>query len=153
MRKIFVFVSIVILLANSRAVLAAETTSETVNGVITEVQKVETDSFPEYHLTIRILQGQYKDQYVEKVFTQVQFSQWDFTPEVGQTLVLRIAMTTSDFDVNIISLSRQGNLFILFLIFFASCLWTKKRVFVFGIIDRVRDHHLHILYPARVEGL
>ena len=82
-------------------------------------------------MTIRILKGQYTDEVIEKTFTQVQFSQWDFAPETGQKLVLRIYTTSDAFEANIISLSRQGNLVLLFFIFFALLLaFGRKKGFL-----------------------
>ena len=131
MRKTLILIFIVILLTNGKTALAAETYEETVIGEIIDITIVEKDTFPEYHLTIRILRGQYTDEVIEKTFTQVQFSEWDFVPETGQKLVLRIYTTSDGFEVNIMGLSRQGNLLILFLIFFALLLaFGRKKGFL-----------------------
>ena len=131
MRKTLIFIFIVIILTNGKTALAAETNEETVIGEIIDVTIVETDTFPEYHLTIRILKGQYTDEVIEKTFTQVQFSQWDFVPETGQKLVLRIYTISDGFEANIISLSRQGNLALLFIVFFALLLaFGRKKGFL-----------------------
>lgn len=139
MKRILTLLLIFIVLSSfiSNDALADDNTTETINGVITEVQMVETESFPEYHLTIRILQGHFKDQLIQKVFTQVQFSQWDFKPKVGQTLVLHITPTSSGFDANIMGLSRQRNLLILFLIFFALLLAFGRKKGILSLVSLI----------------
>ncbi len=116
--RLLLTVFLLLLLAANTA-LAAEPTAETVTGEIIDMYAVETETFPEYHLTIRILDGSYKDRMIEKVFSQIQYSQWDFVPAKGQKLVLCIYASGTGFEANIISLSRQGDLTLLSVIFAA----------------------------------
>ncbi len=108
-----------LLLVSSTTALAASTNEQTIKGEILDVLVEQTDTFPEYQLKIRILEGQYTNQIIETTFMQVQYSQWDFVPKIGQTLVLHVSLIGNDINVNIIGLSRQNNLIFLFLIFLA----------------------------------
>lgn len=96
----------------------AKTDEETVTAKVIDVTVVQSDTFPEYHLTLCILEGTHKDQLIDVVFTQVRYSQWDFVPKAGQSLVVRVYQSASGVSVNVVSLSRQGNLSLLFFIFF-----------------------------------
>ena len=117
MRKRLLLTVFLLLLLAGNTALAAAAEAETVTGKIIDVYTVETETFPEYHLTVLILDGRYKDQTIEKTFSQIDHSQWDFIPEKDQRLVLCTYAAGEGFDVNIISLSRQSHLTLLSVIF------------------------------------
>ena len=131
MKKIISILCMAMLLISGEPALAADAEGETVNGEITDLSIVETDTFPEYHLTIRVLEGRHQDELIETTFTQIQYSQWDFVPEIGQTVVLSIYTTDQGIETSIVNLSRQGNLFLLFFIFFVLLLiFGRKKGFL-----------------------
>jgi len=118
MIKGFSILIVIILLFSGTTAVAAEKDEETVTGKIIDITEKPTDTFPEYHMSVRLLDGSYKDELIQVTFTQVKYSQWDFIPNVGQTLVLRVFTTSEGVGANVVSVSRQDNLTLLFLIFF-----------------------------------
>lgn len=116
MKKIILLVFILLLFGGNA--LAEDDAYETVNARITDVKVTEEAVCNEYRLTMYILEGQFKGELISLNFVPIRFSQYDFEPREGMTVLLSVYHSEAGIHADVLGLSRQSNLTILFAIFF-----------------------------------
>lgn len=117
MKKIIILIVFIVVLFGGNA-FAQDDVSETVNARITDVKITEEAVCNEYRLTLKILEGRFKGELISLHFLPIRFSQYDFEPEEGMTVLLSVYQTQAGLHADVLGLSRQSNLTILFVIFF-----------------------------------
>lgn len=128
--RITLVVLLLIIILTGNTVFAASPEEELVKAEILEVSEVNPE-IPEYRLSLRILEGTFNGSMLEIAFSPIQYSEYDFIPQKGASVIIRVAEDAGSIRGEVVSLARQDNLLILFGIFaFLLIIFGKRKGFV-----------------------
>lgn len=132
MRKAFQVVVLIIILMP--LLYGCRNSSKVVNAKIIGLVETEIGINSEYHLSLRITEGEYKGKVVQLSFMPIKFSQFDFTPEIGKTLIISLEHPQNGIHPTIVGISRKNHLAVLFLTFFGLLLIFGRKQGLLSII-------------------
>ena len=131
MKKTILLVIVLIMLIS---LSGCRDTSNIVNAKIIGLVETDVGINSEYHLSLRISEGGYKGEVVQVSFMPIKFSQFDFTPEIGKTLIISVEKIDNNIYPTIVGISRKNHLLVLFLIFFGLLLIFGRKQGLLSII-------------------